>query len=183
MIELKPGMFVMPVAALIVIVSLSIFFVKRAASKQAFERFIGTVIVFAFLLNYGWELSHCTLYKGFVYDGAHVAFLALASLADTIMALLLYFGFALIYRQGFWIHRVTGLRIFWLMLVGGLGATVSELAHLSAGNWSYTKDMPLLPGIGVGLTPVLQFTILPILIYSLSRYYTTRRPTQSASPT
>lgn len=183
MIDLKPGMFVMPVTALIVIVSLSVFFVKRAHDKQAFEHFIGTLISFAFLLNYGWELSHCTLYTGFVYDGPHVAFLALASLADTIMALLLYFGFALIYRQGYWIQRVTALRVFWLMLVGGLGATVSELAHLSAGNWFYTKDMPLIPGIGVGLTPVLQFTMLPILIYSLSRYFTTRRTAQPASAT
>lgn len=181
MIDLKPGMFGMPVAALIVIVSLSVFFVKRAVNKQAFEHFIGTVIVLAFLLNYGWELSHCTLYKGFVYDGPHVAFLALASLADTIMTLLLYVGFALIYRQGFWIQGVTVLRIFSVMLVGGLGATVSELAHLSAGNWSYTKDMPLLPGIGVGLSPVLQFTILPILIYSLSLYRTMHKTAKLAS--
>ncbi|WP_018622790.1 hypothetical protein [Spirosoma luteum] len=99
------------------------------------------------------------------------------------MALLLYVGFSLIYRQGLWIEGVTPLQIFSVMLVGGLGATVSELAHLSAGNWSYTKNMPLLPGIGVGLSPVLQFTILPILIYSLSLYRTRRKTTQSASAT
>ena len=183
MIGLNPGMFVMPVAALLAIVSLSVFFSKIAVNKHAFKHFIGTVITIAFILNYGWELSHCPLYSGCVYDGPHVAFLALASLADTIMALLLYFGLALIYQQGLWIQGVTAFRIFWVMLIGGMGATISELAHLSAGNWSYTKDMPLIPGTAVGLSPVLQFTILPILIYSLSRYRTTREATQSDSPT
>lgn len=172
MINLNPGMFVTPVIALTVIVSLYVFFLKRATDKSAFSRFVGLGAGLAFLLNFAWELGHCTLYKGFVYDGPHVAFLGLASLADTIMAGLLYFGFALIYKDGSWIQHLTVSRTVWLILVGGLGAALSEVAHLSAGNWTYTDRMPL--AFGIGLTPLLQFSTLPLLIYWLSLYLSRR---------
>lgn len=161
-------MFVTPTIALTGVVLLYVFFLKRAVDKAAFRQFIGRGAVLAFLLNYAWELGHCSLYKGFVYDGPHVAFLGLASLADTIMAGLLYFGFALVYKDGFWVQSLTLFRTVWLVLVGGTGAAASEIAHLSAGNWTYTDRMPLV--FGVGLTPLLQFSLLPLLIYWLSLY-------------
>ena len=168
MINLNPGIFVTPVIALTVVVSLYVFFLKRAADKSAFSRFVGWGAVLAFLLNFAWELGHYSLYKGFVYDGPHVAFLGLASLADTIMAGLLYFGFALIYKDGSWIQRLTVSRTTWLILAGGLGAATSEMAHLSAGNWAYTDRMPLV--FGIGLTPLPQFSMLPLLVYRLGLY-------------
>ena len=161
-------MFVTPTIALTGVVSLYVFFLRRAADKSAFRQFVGRGVVLAFLLNYAWELGHCSLYKGFVYDGSHVAFLGLASLADTIMAGLLYFGFALVYKNGFWVQSLSPFRTVWLVLVGGTGAAISEIAHLSAGNWAYTDRMPLI--FGVGLTPLLQFAMLPLLIYWLSFY-------------
>jgi fatty acid desaturase len=165
MIDLSLGMFVTPVIALTAVVSLYVFFLKKTVDKS-FGRFVGGGAMLAFLLNFTWELGHYSLYKDFVYDREHVAFLGLASLADTIMAGLLYFGFALIYKDGVWIQHLTVSRIIWLILVGGLGAAVSEIAHLSAHNWAYTDRMPLI--FGIGLTPLLQFSMLPLLIYWLS---------------
>lgn len=150
------------------VVSLYVFLLKRAADKSAFRQFIGWGVTLAFLLNYAWELGHCPLYVGCAYDWPHVAFLGLASVGDTIMVALLYFGFAMIYKNGFWIQSLTVSRTVWLMLVGGTGAAVAEIAHLSAGNWTYTDQMPLI--FGVGLTPLLQFSMLPLLIYRLSFY-------------
>ena len=180
MTNLTPAMFVAPTIALLGVAWLYAYFRKRTADKFLFRRFISWVTVLAFLLNFAWELSHCPLYKGCGYDFAHVTFLALASLADAILAVLLYFGFALVYRNGMWAHPLTAMRGFWLMVVGGTGAVVSEMAHLAAGNWAYTDGMPLIPGIGVGVTPVLQFTVLPVLIYSLSSYLTAPKAVSSA---
>lgn len=168
MVDLTPGMFVTPVIALMAIALLYIHFLKKAFDKLVYRRFVGAVAGLSFVLNYAWEIGHCPLYTVCSYDRSHFIFLALASLADAIMVGLLYFGFALIYRNGLWIRHLTTARVFWLMLVGGAGATVSEVAHLSAGNWAYTNRMPIIPIIEVGLTPVLQFTILPVLIYCLS---------------
>ena len=178
--NLTPAMFVAPTIALLGAALLYAYFRKRAADKLLFRRFIGLVAVLAFLLNFAWELGHCPLYKGCGYGFAHVSFLALASLADAILAVLLYFGFALIYRNGMWAHPLTARRIFWLMVVGGTGAVVSEVAHLAAGNWAYTDGMPLIPGIGVGVTPVLQFAVLPVVIYRLSSYLTVAKAVTSS---
>ena len=51
MIDLNPGMFVTPIITLTVIVSLCVFFLKRATDKSAFRRFVGWSAVLAFLLN------------------------------------------------------------------------------------------------------------------------------------
>ena len=38
------------------------------------------------------------------------------------------------------------------------------------GNWAYTDSMPIIPIVNVGISPILQFMILPLLIYLLSFY-------------
>lgn len=98
----------------------------------------------------------------------HIAFCSLASVADAIMVLLIYFGFALIYKSPLWISKLTIPRTLLLMLVGGVGAVASEVRHLSAGSWAYSKSMPNIPIFNVGLSPVLQFILLPVCIYYLS---------------
>jgi hypothetical protein len=47
---------------------------------------------------------------------------------------------------------------------------LGELRHVAAESWSYTNAMPTLPFIDVGLSPVLQFMILPTLIFMLADY-------------
>jgi hypothetical protein len=174
-------MLVVPVLALTGGLLLYGYYLHRAPDKGRFTRFIGWATGLAFLANFAWEISHCRLYQGFGrYDAPHVAFLAGAALADVIMAGLLYFGFALLYRDGLWVQRLSPVRTAWLMVAGGSGALISEWAHLSAGNWAYTDRMPLLPGIGVGVSPVLQFTVLPTLIFGLSRYFTLPKRVNSA---
>jgi hypothetical protein len=95
-------------------------------------------------------------------------FCGLASIADVIMVLIIYFGFALIYKNAFWVKNLKTNRIILLLLTGGAGAVFAEVWQLSIGTWSYASAMPLIPVVNVGLSPVLQFMILPILIYSLS---------------
>lgn len=84
------------------------------------------------------------------------------------MVLLIYFGFALIYKNPLWAEELTASRILALMLVGSIGAILAEMRHVSAGNWAYDKSMPIIPIVDVGLSPVIQFMLLPPLIYYLS---------------
>jgi hypothetical protein len=58
----------------------------------------------------------------------------LASAADAIMVLLIYTGFALIYKKPFWVKELAIPHILLLMLVGGTGAIVAEMRSASAGN-------------------------------------------------
>lgn len=113
-------------------------------------------------------------YQGMALNGRTTAFCALASVADTIMVLLLYFLFASILKSPFWLNPAKPLKVIVLIGLGGIGAVVGELGHLAAGSWAYSNSMPLLPFIHVGLVPVLQFMILPLVIYFLSAYFLNR---------
>ena len=55
-----------------------------------------------------------------------------------------------------------------VVIIGGVGAILSEMRHLSLRSWAYDNSMPLIPVVNVGISPVLQFMILPLLIYFLS---------------
>ncbi|MEO6136116.1 MAG: hypothetical protein ABIP35_13250 [Ginsengibacter sp.] len=133
-----------------------------------FNRFVITTIFLAFVFNVAWEILQIPLFKGGVYEWQHILFCVLASVADVLTVLLIYFGFALIYKNALWVKSVHTTRIILLILTGGAGAVLAEVWHLSIGTWSYAGTMPLIPIVNVGLSPVLQFMILPILIYRLS---------------
>ena len=165
---IKPVIFLVPLIVLIIVCVLYFMLLEKATNKKAFNKFIFITIVFAFLLNLAWELIQIPLYKNPVYDFDHMAFCTLASLADVIMVLLLYFGLAFIFKDPFWIQDLKWKRIFLLALIGGAGAVLSEMRHLSLGSWGYDDSMPVIPVVNVGISPVLQFMILPLLICFLS---------------
>ncbi len=166
--EIKPIIFLVPVVVLILITALYFYLLKKTTDRKAFNKFIFTMIILAYLLNYAWELIQIPLYKNPAYDFKHIAFCALASLADVLMVLLLYFGLALIFKNSFWIQPLKLYRVVVLVLIGGAGSVLSEMRHLLLGSWAYDNSMPLIPVANVGIIPVLQFMILPLLIYFLS---------------
>ncbi len=166
--NLNLAIFFIPAIVLILVALLFIYFLNKVENRTFFKRFIFIMLVLAFLLNFAWEVAQIPLYKGASFNKEHIAFCALASVADAIMVLLLYFGFALVYKNPLWAQRLTTLRILILMIVGSLGAIAAEIKYLSSGTWTYNTSMPLIPIAKVGLIPVLQFILLPASIYYLS---------------
>ena len=166
--NLKPIIFLVPTIALIMVSLLYVSFLKKATNKKAFNRFSFILTVLGFLLNFAWELLQMPLYDSTSFKVSHVGFCALGSVADAIMVLLIYFGLAVVFKSAFWIYPLKCQRLIIVILIGGIGAILSEMRHLSLGNWAYSDLMPLLPIVKVGLSPVLQFMILPSLIYILS---------------
>jgi len=168
MSDLKFIIFFVPVIVFILISVLYFYLLKKTMDRKAFNKFISIMTILAFLLNFAWELIQIPLYKNSAYNINHVAFCALASLADVLMVLLLYFGLALIFKNPFWIKPLKFHRLVIVVLIGGSGAILSEMRHLLLGSWAYDNSMPLIPVVNVGISPVLQFMILPLLIYFLS---------------
>lgn len=111
------------------------------------------------------------LFHNMLLDLQSTLFCALASVADTIMALLIYYGFALLYNNNWWMIRPGPYRIALLVIAGGAGAVLAELRHINLGTWSYSTHMPMIPGLKVGLVPVLQFMLLPAVIYFLAMHF------------
>lgn len=168
--ELKPIIFLFPVIALILIAMLYISLRKKVTNRSASNSLILMITVFAFFLNLIWELLQMPLYDRASFTTNHITFCALGAVADAIMVLLLYLGFASIFKMPFWMHSLKWQRIVILVFTGGIGAALSEIRHLSLGNWAYSDVMPLIPIINVGISPVLQFMILPVLTFILSFY-------------
>lgn len=159
---------IIPAIAILVDTVLYAFLLRHTNQKKIFNRFMITTILFAFFFNVAWEILQIPLFKGGVYEWHHILFCVLASVADVIMVLLIYFGFALIYKNALWVKNINTNRIIVLLVTGGVGAVFAEVWQLSIGTWSYASAMPLIPVVNVGLSPVLQFLILPFLIYRLS---------------
>jgi len=165
------NLFITPVIALSLVLWGYFYFRKKVENRAAFQRYLGVVGGLAFILNWIWEVVQGPLYEGFKFDFPHISFCGLASVADMLMVYILLFGFGLIYKNVYWIQELSGTRVLWLVLAGGIGAILAEMRHTAAENWSYSEAMPLLPIVEVGLSPVLQFAILPALIFWLAAKY------------
>jgi hypothetical protein len=162
------AIFLLPGIALILVFLFYFILKNKSFDKPAFKKLSVIILVWALLLNFIWEMAQMPLFRGMVFNIENILFCALASVADAIMTLLLYFGFAFIYDKPSWVKNMTPSRIISLIIVGGIGAILAEIRHTSLGNWAYTESMPLLPFVNVGLSPVLQFMVLPAIIYYLS---------------
>jgi len=166
--SINPIIILFPMIALILVVILYFHLLNKTLDRKAFQKFIFTTFVLAFLLNFFWEVVQMPFYKATFFPAGHIAFCALASIADAIMVLLLYLGLGFIFRNPFWIQDVKWQRVVILIFTGATGAILSELRHLSLGTWAYANSMLIIPMVNVGITPVLQFMILPLLVYILS---------------
>ncbi len=169
--NLSPAVFLIPFIALILAVIGYLILSKKETNKLIFKLLLLIIIIIAFVLNFIWEMFQMPFYKGMQFNIQSVAVCALAAIADALMVILIYFGFALVYKKPFWVQQLTVFRISILVLVGGIGAILAELRHTSLASWAYSKTMPLIPFVNVGLIPVLQFMILPACIYYLSYWF------------
>ena len=159
---------IIPGIAVMLDILLYVFLLRYTNQKKMYKRFVIATILFAFFFNVAWEILQIPLFKGGVYEWHHILFCALASVADVIMVLLIYFGFALIYKNALWVKNLNTNRVILLILAGGAGAVLAEVWQVSIGTWSYASAMPLIPVVNVGLSPVLQFMLLPFFIYRFS---------------
>jgi len=163
--DLNSSIFIVPVIALSMDILLYVYFTKKVRDKRNFGHYIIALAVMAFLVNFIWELAQGPFYEGFEYDWKHISFCALASVADMLMVLILLFGFGLVYKNVYWIIEMGASKTLALIFFGTTGAILAELWHTIRGDWLYAKTMPLLPMVDVGLSPVLQFMVLPWLVF------------------
>ena len=124
----------------------------------------------AFLLNLAWETAHVRLYT--LWDASSGPVIAAAlfhcSLGDMLIALAMYAVAGLALRRADWLAARP-----WaggaIVVVGATAFTAwSEWYNVyRAGNWGYAARMPLI--FGIGISPLLQWIILPAAIVGAFR--------------
>lgn len=166
--KLSLSVFLVPTAALLLVIILVLHLKKKAVNQQAFMQLLWSIMVYLFILHFAWEMLQMPLFLNMSPGWQSTLFCALASVADTIMVLLIYYGFALLYTNNWWMTRPRPYQLLILLIAGAAGAVLAELRHINLGTWSYSTQMPMIPGLKVGLVPVLQFMLLPGVIYFLA---------------
>ncbi|WP_345157950.1 hypothetical protein [Pontibacter saemangeumensis] len=126
------------------------------------------ILVIGFLVNLVWENAQGFLYVGYGGFWEHFWVCFVASVIDALVILLVYLALALIYHDLYWPKHSTSVRYAVVALVGGALAVGFELWALATGEWSYTALMPLIPVLEVGLSPLAQLMVLPVLTYYIS---------------
>ncbi len=124
----------------------------------------------AFVLNLTWEFGHVRLYTIWAAsDGMNLAWALLhCSLGDVVIALALFALAGIVFRRADWpaLHPWVGSAI---VVIGATTFTAwSEWYNVyRAGSWGYTASMPLI--LGIGISPLLQWIILPPAIVGAYR--------------
>jgi hypothetical protein len=129
---------------------------------------VAAIFVVAVLGNYPWELAQAPLYVGMESVRAVWWHCFVASLGDGLLVLEIFaMGWLLLRQHGWFVHP--GIRGYGVMITTGLviGITVEWVAVHLLERWMYTAGMPRIPGLAVGLLPVLQMLMLPPLIFHL----------------
>jgi hypothetical protein len=136
------------------------------------------VIMFAVavVLNYVWEVAQMPLYVGqgdFLDVAAHCI---IPSLGDGIIVLVIFGVGWLFLRRPDWSDR-PAISGYALMLLCGftLAVFIEWGAVVILGRWSYSANMPQLPSLGIGVTPILQMLILPPVIFKLTVWLLNQR--------
>ncbi|KAA8981980.1 hypothetical protein CK501_15000 [Halovibrio salipaludis] len=125
------------------------------------------VVLFGFLLNYPWEFLQVPFYRD-MPQAAHwdaILFCSRATAGDALIALVSFWGVALVSRNRRWIVQATPWQVikfsaFAVMITIGLEWHATVVAE----RWAYAEQMPVIPVIGTGLLPLLQWIVLPPLI-------------------
>ena len=121
--------------------------------------------IVAFALHYIWENSHVVLYTNF-QELTTIPIMYYATMGDVLYTLIAVCFVTLFKGRIDW-FAVSGKRdIFILGIMGFWIALFVEYKALALGRWAYLDAMPILPFFHVGLTPILQMTILlPLTIF------------------
>ncbi len=138
----------------------------------------------ALALNGFWEAFHVALYDPGTYYLYHITFsdvfslsipygyLSLwlkASVADALYLVGFYLLVAFINRSFFWVAHWDIKDTIIVTLFGFLTATAIEYHALSLNHWRYGDFMPLVPFMGVGVTPFLQLAVTALVAFWVTR--------------
>ena len=132
------------------------------------------VAVFALLLNFPWEILQVPLFAGMA-DGPYIDAIrgcTQATLGDAVIMLLAYWMVSGLAACRAWILAPRAWQVALFLTIGVLITVAIELLATRGywvEDWSYSPAMPVVPGIGVGLSPLLQWIVLPLLVVGFVR--------------
>jgi len=143
-----------------------------AASGATWLAVLRRYITFIVVANLLWEIAHLPLYT--VWQKGSAGEMAFAAIhctgGDVLIATTALLGGLLFLGNARWPdERYLAVAAF--AVVAGLGYTIfSEWLNTTIRrSWGYTDLMPTLPAIEVGLSPLAQWIVIPLVAFWLAR--------------
>lgn len=127
------------------------------------------IILSAYALHFAWEMAHGSLFAPMnrMSFWQATAWCARAAGWDVVISATAYLAAALATRNVLWPRQRPRWPIA-IYFVVGLAITIAiERWAVSAGRWQYREAMPDIAGIG--LTPLLQWIVIPAVILLIAR--------------
>jgi len=125
------------------------------------------LLVLSFLGHFAWEFLQAPMFSSMsqVDHFAGIFVCLKATLGDLAIALSAFWSAALIGRSRRWFTRPSLGAPAVFFAVGLLLTIGLEYIHTQiTGRWVYDGIMPVLPIIGTGLAPILQWIFVPMLV-------------------
>ena len=132
------------------------------------------VAMFSFLLHFVWEFLQVPTYAGMA-EMAHwqgIKLCTSATIGDVGFALTAFWTASLVARTRHWMGNQVAIPI--LVFLGvGIALTVGfEFYYTQVTlRWTYSDLMPLVAPFGTGLSPLLQWIVIPPVVLWLSQRY------------
>lgn len=132
------------------------------------------LVLFGFLLHFLWEMWQVPFFVGMA-SAAHwevVWACTQATFGDVGILLLAYWAAAATTRSRWWL--LAGRNGPFFVYIGtGLAITVviEAVSTDVLERWSYVEPALVLPVLGTGAAPLLQWLLLPVLVLTLTRYH------------
>lgn len=130
--------------------------------------------LYLFLLHFVWEMLQTPLFAGMATMQHWPATLMClqATLGDVAIGVAAFCAaaFAQSDRGWFLAPRARALAVY---IATGIALTIGlELHAIGQGRWAYAAAMPVIPGLRVGLIPIVQWLILPwVVLFLLRRHH------------
>lgn len=130
------------------------------------------VAIFSYLLHFQWELFQMPLFSGFDGMGYYDAILHCwkATIGDVAIAATAFLVASAVVRSRSWLLDTNRIAIGVFFFIGIIITVIFEL--LATGpldRWEYSGTMPVVPYAGVGVSPLVQWLVLPALVFWFSR--------------
>lgn len=127
---------------------------------------------FSFVLHFVWEFLQVPAFAGMpeMNHWQGIVVCTEATIGDVGVALGAFWSATLVGRSRYWFLRPSFLPL--VVFIGiGAGLTVGlEYYYTEVSNrWAYADIMPLVPPFGTGLSPFLQWIIIPLMVVFIVR--------------
>jgi hypothetical protein len=132
-----------------------------------------SLCLWSFFLNFFWEVVQTYFYtlkdspfRTMLYGWIH------CTLGDVLLTLLSFWVVSIFSCNRRWSMKLNRLNFIGFIMIGIIGTVISERVNVHIlKSWAYNQSMPIIPWLNVGLTPILQWVIIPPVAILLVRHH------------